>query len=216
MRLGSFLFNMGNIAAAAHELSAAVELAGEMGSFRDEARAMSMLAMATYYLGEIDEAERIATQALEWLERTCDSYLQVQNLRELARSALTRGQPEVAEQRLREALPIALEGGGWLVIETYRYLVEALVQQSRLDDARALVAFAARNVPEEDAYARAALLVAEGIVASNDGEEAAAATAFSEALRLLDQQHLCVDLAETRVLLGRALRSFGSAGPLVS
>jgi len=209
MRLGSFLFNMGSIEPAARELTAAVELAGEMGSFRDEARAMSMLAMATYYLGEIDEAERIAIQALEWLERTCDSYLQVQNLRELARSALTRGQPEVAEQRLREALPIALEGGGWLVIETYRYLVQALVHQGRLDDARALVAFAARNVPEEDAYARAALLVAEGIVASNDGEEAAAATAFSEALRLLDQQHLCVDLAETRVLLGRALRSFG-------
>ena len=33
----------------------------------------------------------------------------------------------------------------------YRYLVEALVAQEQLDDAGKLVAFAARNLPEEDA-----------------------------------------------------------------
>jgi len=130
-------------------------------------------------------------------------------LRELARYALARKNPELAEQRLREALPIALESGGWLVIETYRYLIEALVGQGRLDDARELLAFAARNVPEEDAYARAALLVGEAIVATAAGEETTAATAFAEALRLLEEQQLVIDLGETRILLGRALRSFG-------
>jgi class 3 adenylate cyclase/tetratricopeptide (TPR) repeat protein len=211
MRLGAFLFNLGRIADAEHELSAAVRLAGEMGSHRDEARATSMLGLYRFYLGDIDEAERIAVQALEWLERTCDSYLQVQNLRDLARYALARGRPAEAEERLREALPLALEGGGWLVIETYRYLVEALVRQQRLDDARELLAFAARSVPEEDAYARAALAVAEAIVATGAGEATTAATAFSEALRLLEEQQLVIDLGETRVLLARALRSFGDA-----
>jgi class 3 adenylate cyclase/tetratricopeptide (TPR) repeat protein len=209
MRLGAFLFNLGRIAEADAELSIAVDLAGQMGSHRDEARATSMLGLYKYYLGDIDEAERIAVQALDWLERTCDSYLQVQNLRELARYALARNDPELAEQRLRQALPIALEGGGWLVIETYRYLVEALVRQGRLDDARELVAFAARNVPEEDTYARAALLVAEAIVATGAGEETTAATVFAEALRLLEEQQLVIDLSETRILLARALRSFG-------
>ena len=209
MRLGAFLFNLGRIAEADAELSIAVELAGQMGSHRDEARATSMLGLYRYYLGDIDEAERIAVQALDWLERTCDSYLQVQNLRELARYALARDDPELAERRLREALPLALEGGGWLVIEIYRYLIEALVRQDRLDDARELLAFAARNVPEEDAYARAALLVAEAVVASGAGEETTAATAFAEALRLLEEQQLLIDLGETRILLARALRSFG-------
>jgi predicted ATPase/class 3 adenylate cyclase len=209
MRLGAFLFNLGRIGEAEKELSAAVELAGQIGSHRDEARATSMLGLYRYYLGDIDEAERIAVQALDWLERTCDSYLQVQNLRELARYALARDDPELAEERLREALPLALEGGGWLVIETYRYLIEALVRQSRLDDARDLLAFAARNVPEEDAYARAALLVAEAIVATGAGEETTAATAFAEALRLLEEQQLVIDLGETRILLARALRTFG-------
>jgi class 3 adenylate cyclase/tetratricopeptide (TPR) repeat protein len=209
MRLGAFLFNLGRIAEAESELSIAVELAGQMGSHRDEARATSMLGLYKYYLGDIDEAERIAVQALDWLERTCDSYLQVQNLRELARYALARNDPELAEHRLREALPLALEGGGWLVIETYRYLIEALVRQGRLDDARELLAFAARNVPEEDAYARAALSVAEGIVATGASEETTAATAFGEALRLLEEQQLVIDLGETRILLAQALRTFG-------
>jgi tetratricopeptide (TPR) repeat protein len=209
MRLGAFLFNLGRIVEAEQELSKAVGLAREMGSHRDEARATSMLGLYRFYLGDIDEAERIAEQALDWLERTCDSFLQVQNLRDLARYALARGRPEEAEKRLREALPLALEGGGWLVIETYRYLVEALVRQGRLDDARELLAFAARNVPEEDRYARAALAIAEAIVATGAAEETTAATAFSEALRLLEEQQLSIDLGEARVLLARALRSFG-------
>ena len=168
-----------------------------------------MLGLYRYYLGDIDEAERIALQALEWLERTCDTYLQVQNLRELARYGLARGDADSAERRLREALPLALELGGWLVIEIYRFLVEALVRQGRLDDAHELLAFAARNVPEEDAYARAALCVAEAIVASAGHNEAAAATSFAEALRLLEDQQLWTDIGETRILLARAMRSFG-------
>ena len=55
----------------------------------------------------------------------------------------------LAEQRLREALPIALELGGWLVIDTYRYLVELLVRQERIDEARELLRVrAARRHPQ--------------------------------------------------------------------
>jgi len=106
-------------------------------------------------------------------------------------------------------LPLALEVGGWLATDIYRYLAETLVRQGRVEDATELVAFAARSVPEEDHYARAALLIAEAIVATASGEATSASTAFAEALRLLDGQKLQLDLGEARMELARSLRSFG-------
>jgi tetratricopeptide (TPR) repeat protein len=209
MRLGSMLVNTGHLSDADQHLSRCVELAEGVGSFRDEARATSMLGFVKYYRGETELAEQLAEQALEWLERILDTLLQIQNLRELARYALKRGDAETAERRLREALPIALDGGGFLVIEIYRYLIAALLQQGRTDDAKELLAFAARSLPEEDAYARAALLLAEANVAAATDEQTAAATAFAEALRLLEEQQLIIDLGEARLELARALMRFG-------
>jgi len=83
------------------------------------------------------------------------------------------------------------------------------VAQDRLDDAREIVAFAARNLPEEDAYARSSLLLAEAIVATASGESATAATAFSEALRLIEELGMPRELGEARMALGRSLRQFG-------
>src|SRR2546430_13304140 len=83
------------------------------------------------------------------------------------------------------------------------------MQRGRLDDGRGLLGFAAGNVPEGGAYARAALLVAEAVVATGAGEQTTAATGFAEALRLLEEQQLVIDLGETRILLARALRTFG-------
>jgi tetratricopeptide (TPR) repeat protein len=209
MRLGSMLVNCGRLTEADEHLTRCVELAATVGSFRDEARATSMLGFVKYYRGEIELAEQLAEQALEWLERTLDSHLQIQNLRELARYALRRGDAALAEERLRAALPLALDGGGYLVLEVYRYLISALLAQDRLDDARDLLAFAARSLPEEDQYARAALLLAEANVATASDEPTAAATAFSEALRLLDEQGLVIDLGEARAELAHALVRFG-------
>jgi class 3 adenylate cyclase/tetratricopeptide (TPR) repeat protein len=209
MRLGSMLVNSGRLAEADEHLSRCVQLAAGIGSFRDEARATSMLGFVKYYRGETELAEELAERALEWLERTLDSHLQIQNLRELARYALRRGDAAAAERRLRDALPLALDGGGYLVLEVYRYLVAVLLAQGRIDDARQLLAFAARSLPEEDAYARAAFLLAEANVAAATNERTAAATSFSEALRLLEEQQLVIDLGEARLELARALQRFG-------
>ena len=127
----------------------------------------------------------------------------------LALIALETGRPDEAEAWLREAMPVALQIGGWVAVEAYRYLAEALVAQDRLDDAREIVAFAARNVPEEDAYARSSLLLAEAIVATAAGESATAATAFAEALRLIEELEMLFELAKARMALGRSLREFG-------
>ncbi len=209
MRLGSMLFNAGRLSEAESHLRSCVELAAELGSRRDAARATCMLGILNGYRGDNDDAERLALEAHDWLERTGDSRMQVQNLRTLARSALSRRDLAAAEERLREALPLALEGGGYLVVEVYRYLAEVLVRQARVDEANELVAFAARDVSEEDGYARAALLVAEAAVATAAGEASAATSAFTRALQLLEEQQLLVDLAETRLAFARSLRSLG-------
>ena len=108
-----------------------------------------------------------------------------------------------------EAVPVAVQIGGWVVVETYRYLIEALVAQERLEDARELLVFAARSVPEEDAYARSSLLMAEAIVATATGEASTAATAFAEALRLIEELDMRLELADARMALGLSLRAFG-------
>jgi TolA-binding protein len=106
-------------------------------------------------------------------------------------------------------MPVALQIGGWVAVEAYRYLAQALVAQDGLDDAREIIAVAARNLPEEDAYARSSLLLAEASVATAAGEQAAAATSFAEALRLIEELGMALELADARMALGMSLREFG-------
>jgi class 3 adenylate cyclase/tetratricopeptide (TPR) repeat protein len=209
LRIAALLMSR-DLAAAETELRRCLELASDLGSHRIEAEATSWLGIVAYYLGEPVEGERLCLQARTWFERTGDTYFQVQNItRGLAIFALADARPEEAEAWLREAVPIALQIGGWVVVESYRYLVEALVAQDRLDDARELVVFAARNLPEEATDARASLLLAEAITATAAGESATASAAFAEALRLFEELNLPLDLAEARMALARSLRAFG-------
>jgi class 3 adenylate cyclase/tetratricopeptide (TPR) repeat protein len=210
LRLAAILNNQGDLAGAESELRCCLKLAGELGSHRIEAEATSWLGEITYHRGDPDEGERLCRQANAWFERTGDSYFQAQNLfRNLAGFALADGRPDEAEAWLREAMPVALQIGGWVAVEAYRYLAEALVAQERLDDAREIVAFAARSLPEEDPYARSSMLIAEAIVATASGESATAATAFAEALRLIEELGMPRELGEARMALGRSLREFG-------
>ncbi len=210
LRLGFFLFQMGQLAAAEEELIRCAALASELGSFKDEARATFLLGLTKYYRGDVEDAERLALQTRDWLERTSDSYFQIQNLaRALAVYALAKGDPVRAEEWLREAVPLALDSGGWLVLETYRYLVEALVRQGRLDDARELTEFAGRNVPEEDAYAQAELRIAQGLLASAEDDADAAVAGFAAAVELLEEQRLAIELGEARIAFARVLLQFG-------
>ncbi|HZT92223.1 MAG TPA: adenylate/guanylate cyclase domain-containing protein [Gaiellaceae bacterium] len=209
LRTAALLMNLGRLAEAEAELERCLSGARAMGSHTVEAEATAWLAAMKYYLGDPATGNRLALQAAEWLERTGDSYFLVQNLVWLAAFALLEDDAATAERHLRRALPTALEIGGWIVIQVYRYLVEALVALDRLDEARELAAFAARNLPEEDVYARTELLLAEASVATAAGEATAAGAAFAEALRLLEDLNMPTQLGETRLALGRALRTFG-------
>ena len=211
LRLSAILINRGDLAEAEIELRRCLELASELGSHRLEAEATSWLGLVRYFLGHVEEAERLCRQAHDWFERTGDTYFQVQNIAHhgLAAFAFEDGRFEQAERLLREALPIALQIGGWVMMETYRHLIEVLVAQGRLEDARDLLSFASRNLPEEDAYARACLLLSEATVATAAVEPTAAATAYAEALRVIEQLDWPLELGEARLALARSLRAFG-------
>jgi predicted ATPase/class 3 adenylate cyclase len=209
LRIGMMLLNSGDVSSAQEEFLRCSALASEMGSRRDEARATYALGVAKYYMGELREAEVLGLRAREWLKRTGDNYFQIQNLLALAYNALGKEEPKLAEEWLSEALPLALEGGGWLVVEIYRFMVEALVLQGRLEDARELATFARTSVPEEDLNARAEVLIAEAHVAAAEGDRLHALEFFAEAVSLLEAQDSQLLLAETRVAFARALRDFG-------
>ena len=209
MRLQVLLYNLGELAGAEEQLVRCSALLAEVGSLRDEARLTFLLGVVKYYRGEVEEAERLGLKALEWLERTGETYFQLQNRRVLALCAVARSDLVLAEQRLRDAVPLALEIGGWLVIEIYRCLIDVLIRQGRLSDARELAVFAFRSVPKEDVYARAAAMLIEASLRTAEGERTLAVEAFHEALILLEQRGDRLDLGEARVAYGRALRRFG-------
>src|SRR5262249_2575310 len=75
------LYNLGDLAGAEDQLVRCSELVREAASLRDEARVTFQLGIVKYHRGDIDEAERLGLAAYEWLERTGDSFYQVQNLR---------------------------------------------------------------------------------------------------------------------------------------
>jgi class 3 adenylate cyclase/tetratricopeptide (TPR) repeat protein len=211
LRLGFFLENLGRLPEAEDELKRCLQLAEETGSLRDDARATYLLGLVRYYRGDPDEAELLGLQARDWLERTGESYMGIQNLVALTKYALAKDDVELAKRWLQEALPLALEGGGFLVVQIYRHLVDVYVREDRFDDARDLLEFAKRDAPEEDPYATTHVLLAEASLACGMGDAATAARAYADALRLLEEQQLVIELAETRLELARALHRFADA-----
>src|SRR5207302_1358941 len=135
------------------------------------------------------------------------TYIQLQNYHKLAIYATARGDAHLAEQRLREGLPLALQIGGWVVPETYRRLAESLVRQNRVSEAVECAALAAANTPEGDGYARPAMLLADAIV-KTARREPVAIERFNDAVRSLEDQQLAVDLGEARIALAWGLRAF--------
>ena len=209
LRAGFLLYNKGELAAAEEQLERCSLLAAELGSSRMEALATFLLGLIKFLRGDLEDAERLGEQAKGWLERTGDTYIQIQNLVALAQYGLARDDAPLAEERLREALPLALGEGSWLVGDIYRFLTEALLRQGRVEDAAELVEFAARGVPEDQPQMRAFVLLAEGSLAAARGEPALVGDRYDEALELLEQLDLRIDLSVARISYGRALRELG-------
>jgi tetratricopeptide (TPR) repeat protein len=149
----------------------------------------------------------LGEQARAWLERTGDTYFQIQNLVALAQYALARDDSSLAEQRLREALPLALAESSWFAADIYRFLTETLLRQGRVEDAAELVDFARRGIPAEQPYAQAAVKLAQAALAAANGNLTQTVEQYEDALALLEQLELRMDLSQARIAYGRALRA---------
>ena len=211
LRAGMMLYNQGALADAEGQFERCLALAAELGSSRDEARATYALAVIKYLRGEAEEAERLGEQARTWLQRTGETFFQIQNHIALAQYALGRDDLALAEERLREALPTALEEGALEAMDIYRLLTETLVRQGRLSDAIELAEFAGRDVVEENVYALATLRIAEAAVATAQRHASAAVEGYTEAISLLEQLDLKIEVLQSRLAFGRALRELGEA-----
>jgi class 3 adenylate cyclase/tetratricopeptide (TPR) repeat protein len=212
LRTGFILYNMGRLLDAEAAVRHCSELAAEFGSTRDVARAQYLQALITYLRGDGDEAEQTATWVNALLERTGETFFEIQSLIALGQYALARGDASVAELHLRRALDIALDEDSFFVAEICRLLIEALVELDRVDEAAELEAFAARRVQHDHAYARAAVQMGEAALASATGDFAASVQSHQAALATLDKLGMPIDLSQARLAYGRTLRRVGDAG----
>jgi class 3 adenylate cyclase len=212
LRAGVLLFNKGDLAGAEEQLERCSSLAAELGSSRDEARATFLLGLSKYYRGDVQDARRLGEQAQAWLERTGETFFQIQNLIALAQYALANDELSVAEEHLRQVLPTALEEGALEAVDIYRLLTETLVRQGRLSDATELAEFAGRDAPEHNDYASASLRLAEASVATAQRDASAAIERYEEAIALLSQLDLQLEVGQSRLSYGRALRELGESG----
>jgi class 3 adenylate cyclase/ATP/maltotriose-dependent transcriptional regulator MalT len=209
IRIGSMLFNAGQLEQADEHLALCTRLAENLGGRRDEARALTLLALVRYYRGALGEAEELASEAAVLLERLGDRHILLQNARTLAKCALARGEAEEAELRLLEHLETAKELGGWLLVEFHRYLAEALVRQGRIAEAAREAEAARHSLPAEDAYASAAALMAEIVATDSATSPGATQERIAEALRLLQEHNLLLDLEEARIDVARVHHRLG-------
>jgi tetratricopeptide (TPR) repeat protein len=167
------------------------------------------LAFIRYLRGDLDDAERLGEQTRIWLERTGETFFQIQNLIALGQYALARREPEAAEMRFREALPIALDEDSFLVAEIYRWLTETLIVLGRIDDASELAEFASRGTGVDHPFTRAAFRMAEAAVATAVGDLAGAAKQYKEVIALLEEVGLPIEMSQAQVAYGRILRDTG-------
>lgn len=205
LRMATLLFNLGDLAAAETESTLAEDLALAQGSHRDRARAAFVRGIIALYRSGPEQARPIAAEALLWNERIGDYYYQLQSVRTLAKCELNTGSPERAEARLRAALPLADQAGGWLAVETRRYLIEALVELGRTGEAAAVLADARSAMPPEDDYAVAALLLAEALISSAGPDPGGAWNSFAKSMQIMGDLKFWLDHAEAQILYARAL-----------
>lgn len=209
--LATLLANAGRLVEAEEALQAGLGLAKQRGDLREEAGITYFLSFVTSYVGEIEEAERLALQSVQWLERTGDGYLQIQNLRSLAKFAMSRGDYTAAEDRLNRALPMATRIGGWLAVEIYRFLAETMSLQGKITETRE-AAIAARQLlpPEDDGTStEAATLLSEAFAATVGGNEPSARELFESTIKILEHQEMPIEAGEVRISYARALKGFG-------
>jgi len=208
MRLGALMFNVGKLADAETELARATTLAQARGSLRHLSWITAILGYVRSYRGPRDAAADDLARASDWLERTDDRHMRIQTLVWRADlELLANGDLRKAVLFLRTALPLARDIGGQMVARVCRSLVDALVRQGRVGEARDYATLAIEVADENDPYGRAYSLVAEALIAAAERDDGGVRQRFTIAQSLLEATP--ITLAEALLAEARALEVVG-------
>jgi class 3 adenylate cyclase/tetratricopeptide (TPR) repeat protein len=206
-RLGNLLMNTGRLADAEHHFTEAAALARQEGSIREETEATRFLATIKFYRGPRAEAERLARQALAWLDRNPNRIVELQTRCRVAWLAISRGALDDASAQLDHARALAERIGGWMKVEVLRNVAMLETLRGRMDEAARAARQARAAVPEGDAYADGAACLAEGVAAASARDKRLARERLTRAVHLLATEPLDQGLA--CIWFARALASFG-------
>jgi class 3 adenylate cyclase/tetratricopeptide (TPR) repeat protein len=164
----------------------ATELAEKSGSREAAAFALAVCARRSTD-DDLEQAEADLRAALEMFDETGAAGRYGWALSNLGQVLFLRGDAAQAEKTLRDAvrrLRTTHEQG--FLTEAERQLAEVLVVQGKLGEAERLVNEAQRRVGPGDAWTRASLLHALGVVRAAQGRTDEAETAFEDALAIIE------------------------------
>jgi class 3 adenylate cyclase/tetratricopeptide (TPR) repeat protein len=164
----------------------AKELAEKSGSREAAAFALAVCARRSTD-DDLEQAEVDLRAALEMFDETGAAGRYGWVLSNLGQVLFLRGDAALAEKTLRDAvrrLRTTHEQG--FLAEAERQLAEVLVEQGKLGEAERLVNEAQRRVGTGDAWTRASLLHALGVVREAQDRTDEAETAFEDALAIIE------------------------------
>jgi class 3 adenylate cyclase/tetratricopeptide (TPR) repeat protein len=209
VRLGTHLYNVGDLDEAEAAFERASKVAADHGSLLYQAAASRALCTLGYQRGPREEAERLATQVLAWTERLGARLMRGEVLQLLAQFALARDDVELAGSYLKDALELA-DGSTGTESEINRYLAEVAWRRARPAQARRAAEAAVEAASEEDPQLVAMAHIAEAFAAAADGRDQDSRSSFDLAIgSLTEDEDLALDLAEATFAYGRLLASFG-------
>jgi class 3 adenylate cyclase/tetratricopeptide (TPR) repeat protein len=167
-------------------LDRAAELAEKSGSREAAAFALAVRARRATEV-DLESAEADLRTALEMFGETGAAGRYGWALANLGQLYNRRGETALAERTLRDAvrrLRVTHEQG--FLAEAERQLAEVLVKQGKIAEAERLLNEAQRRVGRGDAWTRASLLHALGVVRAAQGRSDEAETAFEDALAIIE------------------------------
>ena len=165
----------------------AIELAVESGSREAIGQARSIAGRCAIAIEDFDAAEVGLREAMAAFEEAGAAGLVGWTKSMLGTLEARRGALERAEELLRDAvrrLRAAQEHG--FLVEAERNLAEVLVRQGRLAEAERIAEQAHKTVGREDAWSRASILHALGLVRAAQGRTDEAEALLGESLAILE------------------------------
>jgi DNA-binding CsgD family transcriptional regulator len=208
-RLAELELRAGDWARAARHSRDAMALATQAGIEQEQATCIMMHGTLQAHLGNLDEAERAASEALQLARATGDLMVEVRSMGVLGFVELSRDRPEAALEWLGPARRTMFRvGAGELSIsQVANHELDALIALQQLDEAEQVLGYIeAKGAISDRAWHAAVAGRGRGLVASARGDAVAAREHLAAALAAHERLPQPFELARTLLALGQIER----------